>query len=78
MINPRINPGADARGAAIGILDITGHKSHPDATDIALLTVSAVIAIAIGVGLGAMTRLERRGGHRGRSSRSGACGCGPG
>jgi hypothetical protein len=47
----------------IGILDIGGNKSHPDATDIVLLTVSAVIAIAIGVGLGAMTRLERRDGH---------------
>jgi hypothetical protein len=60
---PANQPWGHARGAAIGILDITGHKSHPDATDIALLTVSAVIAIAIGVGLGAMTRLERRGGH---------------
>jgi hypothetical protein len=47
----------------IGILDITGQKSHPHATDIALLTMSAVIAIAIGIGLGAMTRLERRDGH---------------
>lgn len=47
----------------IGILDISGNKSHPHATDIVLLTVSAVIAIAIGVGLGAMTRLERRDGH---------------
>ena len=48
---------------AIGILDISGHKSHPGATDIVLLMVSAVIAVAIGVGLGAMTRLERRDGH---------------
>ncbi len=47
----------------IGILDLTGNKSHPHATDIVLLTVSAVIAIAIGLGLGAMTRLERRDGH---------------
>lgn len=47
----------------IGILDITGNQSHPGATDIVLLVVSAVIAIAIGVSLGAMTRLERRGGH---------------
>jgi hypothetical protein len=46
----------------IGILDVGG-KSHPGAMDIVLLTVSAVIAIAIGVGLGAMTRLERRDGH---------------
>jgi hypothetical protein len=47
----------------IGLLDITGHKSHPDATDIVLLVVSAVIAIATGLGLGALTRLESRGGH---------------
>jgi hypothetical protein len=47
----------------IGILDIGGRGSHPGATDIVLLVVSAVIAIAIGVGLGAMTRLERRDGH---------------
>lgn len=44
----------------IGIADIGG---HPGATDIALLVVSAVIAIAIGVSLGAMTRLETRDGH---------------
>jgi hypothetical protein len=47
----------------IGILDLSGTNSHPHATDIVLLTVSAVIAIAIGLGLGAMTRLERRDGH---------------
>ena len=47
----------------IGIVDLSGTKSHPHATDIVLLTVSAVIAIAIGLGLGAMTRLERRDGH---------------
>jgi hypothetical protein len=46
----------------VGILDLTGHKSHPSATDIVLLVVSASIAIAIGLGLGAMTRLERRDG----------------
>ena len=44
----------------IGIADIGG---HPGATDVALLVVSAVIAIAIGVSLGAMTRLEPRDGH---------------
>jgi hypothetical protein len=44
----------------IGIADIGG---HPGATDIALLIVSALIAIAIGVGLGTMTRLERRDGY---------------
>ncbi len=47
----------------IGIADIGGHGSHPEATDIVLLIVSAVIAVAIGVALGAMTRLERRDGH---------------
>jgi len=47
----------------IGILDISGRGSHPGATDIVLLVVSAGIAIAIGIGLGAMTRLERRDGH---------------
>jgi hypothetical protein len=47
----------------IGIADIAGHGSHPGATDIVLLIVSAVIAVAIGVALGAMTRLERRNGH---------------
>lgn len=47
----------------IGILEISSNQSHPNAADIVLLTVSAVIAIAIGVGLGAMTRLERRDGH---------------
>jgi hypothetical protein len=48
---------------AIGILDISGAKSHPGATDIVLLVVSAALAIAIGAGLGAITRLERRDGH---------------
>ncbi len=47
----------------IGIVDLTGHGSHPGTTDIVLLVVSAVIAITIGVALGAMTRLERRDGH---------------
>jgi hypothetical protein len=47
----------------IGIVDISGSKSHPGATDIVLLVVSAAIAIAVGAGLGAMTRLERRDGY---------------
>ncbi len=47
----------------IGILDVSGHNSHPGATDIVLLLVSAVIAITIGVALGAMTRLDRRDGY---------------
>ena len=48
---------------AIGILDISSQKSHADATDIVLLVVSGATAIATGAGLGAMTRLERRGGY---------------
>ncbi len=48
---------------AIGILDLTGSKARPGPTDIALLAISACVAIAIGVALGAMTRLERRDGH---------------
>lgn len=47
----------------IGIVEIGGNKSHPGATDIVLLVVSAAVAIAIGAALGAMTRLERRDGH---------------
>jgi hypothetical protein len=47
----------------IGIVEISGHNSHPGATDIVLLVVSAAIAIATGAGLGAMTRLERRDGY---------------
>jgi hypothetical protein len=47
----------------IGIVDISGQKSHLAATDIVLLVVSAAIAIAIGAGLGAMTRLQRRDGY---------------
>jgi hypothetical protein len=62
----------------IGILDISGQRSHPDAMDIVLLVVSAVIAIAIGVGLGAMTRLERRDGHLWPRNRSSSAGMGGG
>jgi hypothetical protein len=47
----------------IGIVDISGQKSHLAATDIVLLVVSAAIAIATGAGLGALTRLERRDGY---------------
>jgi hypothetical protein len=47
----------------IGVAELSGHGSHPSGTDIVLLSVSAVIAIAIGLTLGAMTRLERRDGH---------------
>jgi hypothetical protein len=47
----------------IGIVEISSPGSHPGATDIVLLVVGAAIAIATGVGLGAITRLERRDGH---------------
>lgn len=47
----------------IGIVDLAGHKSHPGATDVALLAVEGAVAVAIGVALGVMTRLERRDGH---------------
>lgn len=47
----------------IGIVELVGSKSRPDAIDVLLLIVSAVIAIAIGLGLGAITRLERRDGY---------------
>lgn len=47
----------------IGAAELSGHGSHPGSTDIVLLTVGAVIAIAIGLSLGAMTRLERRDGY---------------
>lgn len=46
----------------IGILDIGGAKTHASATDVVLLVLGAVIAIAFGLGLGAMMRLERRDG----------------
>ncbi len=46
----------------IGILEISGHNSHLNAMDAVLLVLSAVIAIAVGLRLGAMTRLERRDG----------------
>ena len=47
----------------IGIADLSGHGSHPGAADVALLIVGAVIAVATGVSLGVMTRLDRRDGH---------------
>jgi hypothetical protein len=47
----------------IGIADLAGHGSHPTGTDIALIVVSGVIAVAIGLSLGVMTRLESRDGH---------------
>lgn len=47
--------------SVIGVVEISG--SHPGATDIVLLVVSAAFAIAVGLGLGAMTRLERRDGY---------------
>ena len=47
----------------IGIVDLTGDKSHPGALDVTLIALSGAIAIAIGLGLGFLTRIERREGH---------------
>jgi hypothetical protein len=47
----------------IGLVELTGHGSHPGATDIVLLSVSAAIAIAIGATMGMMMHLERRDGY---------------
>ena len=44
----------------IGILDISANKPHPDATDIVLLTVSAVVAIALEAPLADLSADERR------------------
>jgi hypothetical protein len=49
--------------SVVGILDLSGHGAHLTAVDVALLACSAVVAIAVGLKLGAMTRLERRGGY---------------
>ena len=46
-----------------GIVELASQKVHPGPTDIVLLIVSAAIAVAIGVALGTMTRLERRDGY---------------
>ncbi len=47
----------------IGVADLAGHGSHPGARDILILVVGGAIATAIGVALGAITRLERREGY---------------
>jgi hypothetical protein len=47
---------------AIGIVEIGG-ESHVGTTDIAFLISSALIAIAIGLAQGSITRLERRDGY---------------
>jgi len=47
----------------IGIISLAGSKSHVNVADVALLALSAVIAIGVGLSLGAMTRLERRDGY---------------
>ncbi len=47
----------------IGLVQVTGHKAGATPTDFALIGVSAAIAIAIGLALGAMTRIERRSGY---------------
>jgi len=46
----------------IGIVELGG-SSNVNAMDVVMLALSAGTAIAIGLGLGAMTRLERRDGH---------------
>jgi hypothetical protein len=46
----------------IGASELFGHGHHATHTDIALITVSAVIAAVIGLGQGAMMHLEARGG----------------
>jgi hypothetical protein len=48
---------------AIGIADLSGGGSHPTGLDIALIAVSSAVAVAIGLAMGALTRLERRDGH---------------
>jgi len=47
----------------VGFVEIVSSKSHPGAMDVMLLATSAATAILIGLGLGAMTRLQRRDGH---------------
>jgi hypothetical protein len=47
----------------IGIVDFSSNKLNPSTTDIVLIVLGAAISVAIGVALGAMTRLERRDGH---------------
>jgi hypothetical protein len=47
----------------IGAAQLGGHGTHVGGADIVLLSVSAVIAVAVGLCLGAITRLERRNGH---------------
>jgi hypothetical protein len=48
---------------AIGIADLSGGGSHPTGLDVALIAASGAIAVAIGLAMGALTRLERRDGH---------------
>lgn len=47
----------------IGIVELGGHGPHVGAMDVVLLAASALLAIAVGLGLGAITRVERRDGH---------------
>jgi hypothetical protein len=46
----------------IGLLDLTKHNVHPTGTDILLIAIGAVIAVAVGVAQGRMMRLEERDG----------------
>ncbi len=47
----------------IGAVDLGGHGSHPGATDVALIALSALAAVAIGLRQGTVMRLERRDGY---------------
>ena len=47
----------------IGVAELSNSHVHPGALDVLLLGTSAAVAIAVGLCLGAMTRIERRDGH---------------
>ena len=49
--------------SVIGIVQLSGQRSHPQASDILLIAISAAVAVAIGLGLGALTRLQAHDGH---------------
>jgi hypothetical protein len=48
--------------AVIGVTELAGHGHHPDATDIVMIVVGAVMAAGIGAAQGSMMRLESRAG----------------
>jgi hypothetical protein len=49
--------------AIIGIVELSGSRTHMTALDLTLLVVSGAISVAVGLGLGAMTRVESRDGR---------------